>query len=224
MGVYGPWVDGRAFVAGSSWTDFLQKWHAYNDDGYVLTDLEVDKGFPPPATDLLRPKTTLREAPSEEYMLVPSPESTTGFRRVPSETPRVQPTDVTKEFLRGDTSANGRIQMNDALVILNTLFGSGGTGFECEDAADANDDGRVNVADALAVLTYLYGNRDARRTGVVGEYHTDEVTDGIGCDHDSDPRSDPDDGTLREAPDPQILRAVDDQSRRPVPPTPPRRG
>ena len=58
-------------------------------------------------------------------------------------------------FRRGDSNADGRIDIADAVHILAYLFGDGAAP-SCLDAADANDDGTVNIADATAVLDHLF--------------------------------------------------------------------
>ncbi len=58
-------------------------------------------------------------------------------------------------FLRGDTNGDGQVNLADAILTLQHLFG--GTPIECEDAADANDDGVLNLADAVFTLSYLFG-------------------------------------------------------------------
>jgi hypothetical protein len=59
-------------------------------------------------------------------------------------------------FLRGDPTADGFVDLTDALMITNFLFSSG-TGPDCRDAADVDDDGRINLTDALYLLNYLAG-------------------------------------------------------------------
>ena len=59
------------------------------------------------------------------------------------------------EFVRGRVTADGDVNISDAIAILEALF-SRGT-IPCEDAADANDDGRVDLSDALKVLLHLFG-------------------------------------------------------------------
>ena len=58
-------------------------------------------------------------------------------------------------FLRGDAGADGRLDLSDALSILDHLFRRGS--LLCRKAADANDDGRVTLLDALLVLSQLFG-------------------------------------------------------------------
>ncbi len=59
------------------------------------------------------------------------------------------------QFIRGDASGEGDVDISDALSILNWLF-TGGVAPDCEKAADVNDDGSVDVSDALSLLNYLF--------------------------------------------------------------------
>ena len=56
-------------------------------------------------------------------------------------------------FLRGDSNADGRLDIADPVWTLNGLFCSGPAA-PCPDAADPNDDGEVDVSDALHGITY----------------------------------------------------------------------
>jgi len=61
-------------------------------------------------------------------------------------------------FLRGDPNDDGRVDIADAVAILNCLFGGEGECTKCPDAADGNDDGQVNIADAVYLLSFLFAN------------------------------------------------------------------
>jgi ELWxxDGT repeat protein len=58
-------------------------------------------------------------------------------------------------FLRGDATADNRLNIADAVFVLAYLFVQG-TPPSCADAADANDDSRLDTADALSILNYLF--------------------------------------------------------------------
>jgi hypothetical protein len=58
-------------------------------------------------------------------------------------------------FVRGDADSNGRIELTDAVRILNFLFLGLGS-LPCADAADADDNGRHELTDAVRVLNYLF--------------------------------------------------------------------
>jgi hypothetical protein len=62
----------------------------------------------------------------------------------------------TVTFRRGDSNADGRIDIADSVYTLRYLF-AGGPECTCRDAADANDDGTVDVADAIRTLGHLFG-------------------------------------------------------------------
>jgi len=59
-------------------------------------------------------------------------------------------------FRRGDTNADGSVNIADAIATLSFLF-AGGPAPVCPDAADGNDDGSLNIADAISTLSYLFG-------------------------------------------------------------------
>ena len=58
------------------------------------------------------------------------------------------------DFSRGDSNADGSVNLADAIFTLNYLYQNGPTP-ECLDAADVNDDGSVNIADVIFELTLL---------------------------------------------------------------------
>ena len=58
-------------------------------------------------------------------------------------------------ILRGDSDHDGRVNVTDAVRILNYLF-AGGEEPPCPDEADANDDGVLNISDASAILGALF--------------------------------------------------------------------
>jgi hypothetical protein len=57
-------------------------------------------------------------------------------------------------FLRGDPNGTGRIEIADAVAILEGLFL--GKELPCADAADADDSGRVGLTDAIFLLCSLF--------------------------------------------------------------------
>ena len=61
----------------------------------------------------------------------------------------------TGAFLRGDTNADGNLDIADAIFVLGHLFSQGPTP-SCRDAADTNDDGALNIADAISILSHLF--------------------------------------------------------------------
>ncbi len=70
--------------------------------------------------------------------------------------------DASPSFLRGDADLSGRVNLNDAIVILKYLF-AGGLTPDCLDAYDVNDAGVVDVSSAISVLNFLFLGRNAPR-------------------------------------------------------------
>ncbi len=62
-------------------------------------------------------------------------------------------------YIRGDTNADGRIDLSDAISTLMFLF-AGGV-LDCEDAADTNDSEEIDIADAIYLLQYLFAGGPA---------------------------------------------------------------
>ena len=58
------------------------------------------------------------------------------------------------EFLRGDSNADGIVNVADPVLALSSLFGP--ETLECLDAADADDDGVLNITDAVSLLGHLF--------------------------------------------------------------------
>ncbi len=59
------------------------------------------------------------------------------------------------DFVRGDVSADGTINVTDAARLLAFLF-QGGIAPECRKAADVDDSGSVSVTDAVRILLHLF--------------------------------------------------------------------
>jgi len=59
-------------------------------------------------------------------------------------------------FRRGDTDANGRINVTDAVIILHALFAGLVPDYDCLDARDADDDGSRTLTDGIVVLDWLF--------------------------------------------------------------------
>jgi hypothetical protein len=60
-----------------------------------------------------------------------------------------------EHFVRGDADGSGRVNISDALLLLNFLF-LGSDRPRCLSAADFDDTGRVTISSAVAVLNYLF--------------------------------------------------------------------
>ena len=59
------------------------------------------------------------------------------------------------QFLRGDSNADGTLDLSDGVSVLNHLF-LGTAAPACLDAADANDDGKIDLSDAVFDVGYLF--------------------------------------------------------------------
>ncbi|MFN0060522.1 MAG: hypothetical protein ACKVX7_18855 [Planctomycetota bacterium] len=95
------------------------------------------------------------------------------------------------QFIRGDSNADGLLNVADPIYLLEFLF-IGGPPPPCRDSADANDSGALDIADATAILGYLFVPGFVLG-GLVGEPSddlpspspdcgSDPTTDGLGCD------------------------------------------
>lgn len=58
-------------------------------------------------------------------------------------------------FSRGDSNADGRTDLSDAVTTLGNLF-LGGAMNDCSDAADVNDDGKIDISDPVRLLGHLF--------------------------------------------------------------------
>jgi hypothetical protein len=90
---------------------------------------------------------------------------------------RVQPDVVF--FIRGDSNADGRVDISDPVSMLGYLF-RGGVPLRCYEAADANDDGKVDVSDPVYTLNYLFLGDDPP-PAPFPESGKDLTDDGISC-------------------------------------------
>jgi len=59
------------------------------------------------------------------------------------------------KFLRGYVNPDGKVDLSDAIFLLNYLFG-GGDEPRCRLAADINDDEKVDISDTIFMLNYLF--------------------------------------------------------------------
>ena len=58
-------------------------------------------------------------------------------------------------FRRGDSNADGTVDITDGVVLLSALF-QGGTMPSCMDSSDTNDDGTMDIADPIFIFQYLF--------------------------------------------------------------------
>jgi hypothetical protein len=59
------------------------------------------------------------------------------------------------KFVRGESNADGGLNITDGIFILNFLFLGGATP-TCMEAADSNGDGGLNITDGIYVLNFLF--------------------------------------------------------------------
>ena len=78
------------------------------------------------------------------------------------------------DYICGDANSDGRVNVSDAVYIINYVF-TGGFAPVPMEAGDANLDGRVNVSDAVAIVNYVFSGKSIC---VSGEYSVTLMT---GC-------------------------------------------
>jgi len=67
------------------------------------------------------------------------------------------PRDESRSIVRGDADGDHRVDIGDAISILNALFAAGPAG-PCLAAQDADGDAALGVGDAIRLLTYLFSS------------------------------------------------------------------
>lgn len=67
-------------------------------------------------------------------------------------------------FKRGDANIDGKVDLADAISILEYLFQDGDAS-PCMDTTDVNDDGNIDLSDPVAALLYLFSNEDIPAPG-----------------------------------------------------------
>jgi hypothetical protein len=83
-------------------------------------------------------------------------------------------------FLRGDVTADGSVNIVDALFVLDFLL-RGGAAPGCQKAADANDDGRLNLLDPVGTVSLLFRGA-AALPAPFEACGADTTRDGLTCD------------------------------------------
>lgn len=83
-------------------------------------------------------------------------------------------------FVRGDVSKDGRLDLQDVVLILRYLYIPGAATPRCLESADFDDDGYVRLNDAIHLVTYLWmsGPMPEAPFPACGE---DTTPDGLGC-------------------------------------------
>jgi hypothetical protein len=103
---------------------------------------------------------------------------------------RIPPLDIrfvdlnTQDFLRGDTNADGTVDISDPIRTLMYLF-LGADEPSCLDAADAFDDGEINIVDAILTLLDFFREGTAITAPGPFECGADPTEDALGCSRDS---------------------------------------
>jgi len=108
-----------------------------------------------------------------------------------------------KVFVRGDVNGDGQIWIDDAMALGSFLGGpsanpssAGGqawlSGFDCLDAADADDDGRLSHLDAMKIYLYVFASWQPLPAPSASSYNyiasdcgEDLTGDSLGCDIES---------------------------------------
>jgi hypothetical protein len=63
---------------------------------------------------------------------------------------------VERPFFRSDADGNGRINVSDAVLIIQGILGNLPKRFRCDDLFDGDDNGRLAVIDALPLLKWVF--------------------------------------------------------------------
>ena len=83
-------------------------------------------------------------------------------------------------FRRGDSNADGTVDITDGVVLLSALF-QGGAMPSCMDSSDTNDDGTMDIADPIFIFQYLFIGGDAPPAPGPGECGADPTRDVLDC-------------------------------------------
>lgn len=81
-------------------------------------------------------------------------------------------------FIRGDANMDGRVDLSDAIYVLEAMFRNGPAPV-CLDAADTNDDGGFDISDAIKTLLVLFSGKEMPPP--YPDKGQDQTTDTIGC-------------------------------------------
>ena len=83
------------------------------------------------------------------------------------------------QFKRGDSNADGTVNLTDGVFILTRLF-AGGDAPSCEKATDANDSGTIDLTDAVYLLNSLFAG-GAEPAAPFAACGTDPTADELSC-------------------------------------------
>jgi len=148
-------------------------------DVYLGTSSDPNE-IPRVAKALNTPSRTLSDLAEDQiyYWYVVAKDTLGATTRGPLWSFRTAPLDSRLLFRRGDSNDDGKIDLADAVHLLQNLF-SGGDPPPCKDAADSDDNGELSVTDTVRTLDYLFrGGAQLPAPGSVscGE---DETPDGF---------------------------------------------
>ena len=123
---------------------------------------EVESYHPPSDTwqrrpDMPRPRHGIGAAAVGDRIYIPGGAPVQGFGTTDVHD-ALTPDELVVEgpvFRRGDANGDHAVDVSDPVFILTRLF-LHGQGFECEDAADADDNGAIELTDGIVVLDYLF--------------------------------------------------------------------
>jgi hypothetical protein len=90
------------------------------------------------------------------------------------------PPDRDPPFRRGDQDSSGRVDISDAISILNFLF-LGSRAPACLDAADADDSGKLDITDPIRILNFLFLGGSAPPAPGPRDCGPDPTPDELGC-------------------------------------------
>jgi len=88
------------------------------------------------------------------------------------------------EFSRGDADGNGKINVTDAVHIIQVVLGNLDAVYDCRDVLDANDDGSANITDAIPVLRWIFQRGDRLPEPFLA-CGLDATDDDLGCNETS---------------------------------------
>ena len=83
-------------------------------------------------------------------------------------------------FRRGEANGDGRVDISDAIFILDWLF-LGGPAPPCEKAADADDSGAHNLSDAVSIASWLFLGGSSLPAPGPTRCGRDDTGDTLGC-------------------------------------------
>ncbi len=84
-------------------------------------------------------------------------------------------------FIRGDVDQDGRVNITDAIAIIEYLFTDPQRHLPCLDAADVNDSGRLNISDPIFILNFLFQDAASQIPPPFPAAGPDPTADNLDC-------------------------------------------